>query len=31
MCLYESVHRSGSLGGSQLNLKGMEWETDGTS
>jgi hypothetical protein len=21
---------AGSLGGSQLNLKGMEWETDGT-
>jgi hypothetical protein len=22
---------AGSLGGSQLNLKGMGWETDGTS
>jgi hypothetical protein len=28
---YQAYTEARSLGGSQLNLKGMEWETDGTS
>jgi hypothetical protein len=30
ICPRESAHRSGSLGGSKLNLKGTGWKTDGT-
>jgi hypothetical protein len=31
ICLYERSTEAGSLGGSKLNLKGIGWETDGTS
>jgi hypothetical protein len=30
ICLYESAHRSRSLGGLKLNIKGTGWKTDGT-